>query len=198
MAAAASASQANQRACTRWTWSVRTSASFAWALAYVCVCCWASWRECTTRKRRASCVTRPSLSSTSTGRRTLCPCHWRPASSLVRPGFSTRRGRAGCCAPHASSAWRTAQVRGPRGTKPRPFSRHSPNVRRLYALLSATIPWTPCRPRARHSSIATGVSTLSRVCPSRHPSRSGPLPSPLTPRLRSTCLRSPRLSLLCP
>src|SRR5262249_1813191 len=46
--------------------------------------------------------------------------------------------------------------------------------------------------------IATGVSTLSLVFPSRIPSRRGNPLSSLTPRLRSTCLRSPRPSLLCP
>ena len=65
--------------------------------------------------------------------------------------------------PQASSAWRPAQGRGTRGTKPSPFARPRPPVRRLYALLSATIPWTPSRPRARHSAIATGVSPLSLV-----------------------------------
>ena len=40
-------------------------------------------------------------------------------------------------------------------------------------LLSATIPRTPSRPRATHSSIAMGVSILSLVFPSRRPMRSG-------------------------
>jgi len=56
----------------------------------------------------------------------------------------------------------------------------------------------PAQPKARHSSMATGVSTLSLRLPSRRPTRTGKPPSPLTPRLRSTCLRSARPSLLCP
>src|SRR5262245_61262447 len=69
-----------------------------------------------------SCAIRPSLSSTSTWRSTLCPCQRRGASSCVRPGFSRRRGKVGCWHPQASSSCRTAQVRGTNVTRPMPLS----------------------------------------------------------------------------
>jgi hypothetical protein len=65
-------------------------------------------------------------------------------------------------------------------------------------LLSATIPRPPSSPHARHASMAHGVATLSLRLPSRPPTRRGSPPSLLTPRLRSTCLRSFRPSVLCP
>jgi hypothetical protein len=49
-----------------------------------------------TTKRSAARVPRPARYSPSTCRTTLWPCHWRHASSLVRPGCATRRGRADC------------------------------------------------------------------------------------------------------
>ena len=45
-------------------------------------------------------------------------------------------------------------------------SRHTPSVRRLYALLSATIPRTPSQGQGQTPASATGVSTLSLRLPS--------------------------------
>ena len=115
---------------------------------------------------------------------TLCPCQWRGASSWVRPGFSTSSGNVDCCCPHASNSCRTAQVRGNEGDQADPFFQAQP---------SRSVDYTPdYRPRCRGlprapardtASMASGVSTLSLVLPSRMPTRRGSPPSPLTPRL---------------
>src|SRR3989449_2323688 len=65
----------------------------------------------------------------------------------------------------------------------------------LHDFLSKICDTTPSSPSATHSSIATGVSVLSLVLPSRTPRRIG-RPSLLTPRRRRTCLRSARPSWL--
>ena len=117
--------------------------------------------------------------------------------SLVRPGCSRTRGTQVVAAPQAASSCRTAQVRGTH--VPRSLCvRHTPRGRRLEAFLSATSPRPRQAQRQTPSATARGVSPHHCGSQRAPRGRQGMPPSPLTPRRRSTCVRSSRPSLLGP
>jgi hypothetical protein len=72
------------------------------------------------------------------------PPPWRIRPKLAR--FLKQQGQRWLLLTQLSTSWRMAQVRGTSVTKPMPVSRHSPKVRGVYALESATRPHKPSRP----------------------------------------------------
>ena len=196
MADSASTTQAHQRASTRWMCAATRSASLAWTTVEVVEICGAHWLEGATRKRRPSLARRPSASSTALRRTTRCPCQCRGGAWRVRPGFASSRGHETCCCPHASSACRTAHVRGTSVRSSTPCSRHTPACvdRRPSYRHHATDAFEPqgqaCLDGNRRFCAVTRMAIAKAHASGR--------PLLLTPRLRSACVISSCPSVLCP
>jgi hypothetical protein len=197
-AASASGGQTNHRAGPRGLGAATAGASGPGAPAYVEGGGCARGRAWTRTKRQAARATRPSRSSTATGRSLLGPCPQRGASSCVRPGVATTRGQAGGGRPQGASACRRAHGRGPNVPRPLGRARPPPTGQRRAAVRAAPSPGTPSRPTASPAALATGVATLARRGPSRTPPRRGRPPAPRPPRRRRTWVRASRPSGLGP
>jgi hypothetical protein len=148
--------------------------------------------------RIVSCAIRPWASATPPVCSTLWPRQRRGAAYLGQPGFSTHRGRAHAAGPKSP----------PLGVLNRGAARASPTrctspnrAPRDAGSMLCCLPQCPCprSPQGAESLLwppeSLGYhSYCRRACPAAavHPL------SPLTPTLRTPCVRSGHLPLLCP